>query len=293
MSSEQRILVTGATGRIGRQVVSQLLAEDVRVRALTRNPEAAGLPPAVEVVRGDFTDPATLDEGLEDVEAVFLVWTAPAGAVPAAVDRIAGQARRVVLLTSPHQTPHPFFQQPNPMAAMHAEIERRIKASGLGWTFLRPGMFAANALMWWASQIRAGDVVRWPYGDAPTAPLHEQDLAGVAVRTLLEAGYDGAEPVLTGPESLSQREQVATIGEVIGRPLRFDEMSPDEVRREWRAPAPVVDMLLNAWAAALGQPALVTSAVAEITGRPARTFREWAIDHAGEFRNSGIDPRAA
>jgi uncharacterized protein YbjT (DUF2867 family) len=280
----KRILVTGATGRVGRQVVSELLATETRVRALTRNPEAARLPPEVEVVRGDLTDPATLEECLDGVDAVFLLWTAPAGAVPAAIERIARHARRIVFLSSPHQTPHPLFQQPNPMAAMHAEIERLIEASGLGWTFLRPGMFAANALNWWAPQIRAGDVVRWPYAAAPTAPIHERDLAAVAARVLLDAGHEGSDYVLTGPQSLSQLEQVATIGEVIGRPLRFEEMSPEEVRREWRAPAAAVDMLLNAWAAAIGQPALVTSRVAEITGTPARTFRDWVTDHAEEFR---------
>jgi uncharacterized protein YbjT (DUF2867 family) len=280
----KRILVTGATGTIGRQVVSQLLATDTQVRALTRNPDAAGLPRGVEVVRGDLTVPADLDGCLDGVDAVFLVWTAPADAVPAAVDRIARQARRVVLLTSPHKTPHPLFQQTNPLAAMFAEMERLIEAAGVQWTFLRPGMFAANALSWWGPQIRAGDVVRWPYADAPTAPIHERDVAAVAVRALLEDGHDGAEYVLTGPESLSQREQVVTIGEGIGRPLRLEEISPEEARRELPFPAPALNMLLNAWAAAVGQPALVTSTVAEITGSPARSFRDWAIDHAEAFR---------
>lgn len=278
------ILVTGATGTIGRQVASQLLAMGAPVRAMTRHPDAAGLPSGIEAVRGDLTDPATLDRCLDGVEAVFLVWTAPAGAVPAAVERIARHARRVVFLSAPYQVPHPLFQQANPMARMHAEIERRIAASGLRWTFLRPGMFAANALSWWAPRIRAGGVVRWPYADVPTAPIHERDVAAVAVRALVEEGLDGAEPVLTGPEPLSHREQVAAIGEGIGRPLRFEEISPDEARRELPFPAPALDMLLKAWAAALGHPALVTSTVAEITGRPARTFRDWVADHAGELR---------
>jgi uncharacterized protein YbjT (DUF2867 family) len=280
----KRILVTGATGTVGRQVVSQLLATDVRIRALTRNPEAAGLPPGVEVVRGDLTDPTGLAGCFDGVDAVFLVWTAPAGAFPAALDRIAERARRLVLLTSPHRTPHPLFQQPNPLAAMYAEIERTIEASGLRWTFLRPGMFAANALSWWGPRIREGDIVRWPYAAAPTAPIHERDIAAVAVRALLEDGHEGAEYVLTGPQPLSQREQVATIGDVIGRPLRLEEISPDEARRELPFPASAMTMLLNAWAAAVGVPALVTSTVAEITGRPARTFRDWVTDHAEAFR---------
>ena len=166
------------------------------------------------------------------------------------------------------------------------QIERLIETSGLQWTFLRPGMFAANALRWWAPQIRAGDVVRWPYLAAPTAPIDERDIAAVAVRALCEDGHAGAEYVLTGPQSLTQFEQMSTIGRVIGRSLRIEEMSPDEARRELLPfmPALVVNMLLDAWAAAIGQPAFVTSTVAEITGAPARTFRDWATDHAAEFR---------
>ena len=168
---------------------------------------------------------------------------------------------------------------------MHAEIERVIEASGLQWTFLRPGMFATNALLWWAPQIRAGNVVRWPYAEAPTAPIDERDIAAVAARMLCEEGHGGEDHVLTGPQSLSQSEQVSIIGEVIGRSLCFEEISPDEARRDLlnMMPLPIINMLLNAWAAGLGQPAFVTSAVAEITGKAARTFRAWAIDHAADF----------
>ena len=109
---------------------------------------------------------------------------------------------------------------------MVEQIEQLIETSGLEWTFLRPGMFAANALSWWAQQIRAGDVVRWPHLAAPTAPIDERDIAAVAVRALCENGHAGAEYVLTGPQSLSQFEQVSTIGGVIGRSLRIEEISP-------------------------------------------------------------------
>lgn len=156
-------------------------------------------------------------------------------------------------------------------------------ASGLRWTFLRPGMFAANSLSWWAPQIRSADVVRWPYPAAPTSPIDERDIAAVAVRALLDSGHEGANYVLTGPESLMQSEQVDIIGDVLDRPLRMEEISPDEARHELGFPTPVINMLMNAWAAAIGQPALVTETVAEITGDPARTFREWVTKHAGEF----------
>jgi uncharacterized protein YbjT (DUF2867 family) len=280
-----RILVIGATGRAGRQVVSQLPAT-VAIRALVRNPLTAGLPPHVEVAHGDLSLAGTLDDCLDGVDAVFLVWTAPMAAVGPALERIVKNARRIVFLSSGYKVAHPFFQggQPNPVAAMHAEIERLIEISGGQWTFLRPGMFAANALWWWAQPIRGGDVVRWPYLAAPTAPIDERDIAAVAVRALCDDGHAGAEYVLTGPQSLSQLEQISTIGGAIGRSLKVEEISPEEARCELPFPAFVADMLLGAWAAAIGQPALVTSTVAEITGKPARTFLAWASDHAASFR---------
>jgi uncharacterized protein YbjT (DUF2867 family) len=278
----QPVLVIGATGRLGREVVTQLATAGVPVRALTRRPETADLPPNVEIVAGDLTVPESLDAGLRGVGSVFLLWTAAPATVPAVIERLASNARRMVFLSSPHQTPHPFFQQPNPMAAFHANIERLIADSGVESTILRPGMFASNTRLWWASQIQQGDVVRWPYAEVETAPVDERDIAAVAARALCEEGHAGGDYVLTGPESLSHAEQVRLIGEAIGRHLRFEEMSPDEFRRA--VPAAAADMLLNAWHAALGRPAYVTSTVEEILGSPARTFRQWAADHADAFR---------
>jgi len=281
-----RILIIGATGRVGRQILSQLPATGVRIRTLARNPHTTGLPPHVNVVRGDLTLPETLDECLDGIDTVFLVWTAPQAAAAPALERIAKHARRIVFLSAPLKTAHPFFQQPNPARALGEHVERLIESSGLEWTFLRPGMFASNALLWWAPQTRAGDVVRWPHLAAPTAPIDERDIAAVAVRALCEDGHAAAEYVLTGPQSLSQLEQISTIAGAIGRSLRIEEMSPEEARSECLAyfPALVANMLLDAWAAATGQPALVTSTFTEITGAPTRTFRDWAMDHAAEFR---------
>lgn len=219
-----RVLVIGATGNIGRQVVSQLASAGAQVRAMTRKPDAAGLPTQIEVMRGDLTFPDTLDKCLNEIDTVFLVWTAPASSVVPALDRIARHARRIVLLSAPIKTPHPIFQQPNPQRVMVEQIEQLIETSGVEWTFLRPGMFAANALGWWGPQIRAGDVVRWPYADVPTAPIHERDIAAVAVRALCENGHAGAEYVLTGPQSLTHAEQVSTIGQAIRRSLRLEEV---------------------------------------------------------------------
>src|SRR5256714_3725560 len=264
------ILVIGGTGTIGRQVLSQLVARGARVRAMARNPDAARLPAQVEVVRGDLTLPETLSGCLDGIDTVFLLWTAPASAVVPALERIAKHARRIVLLSAPIKTQHPLFQQPNPLRAIFEQIERLIEPSGVQRTFLRPGMFAANALSWWAPQIRSGNVVRWPYLAAPTAPIDERDIAAVAVRALCDDGHAGAEYVLTGPQSLSQFEQLSTIAGVIGRSLRIEEISPDEARRELLriGPLPAINMLLQAWDAAKGQPAHVTSTVTEIAGAP-------------------------
>jgi uncharacterized protein YbjT (DUF2867 family) len=280
------VLVIGATGRVGREVVAQLLEAGVPVRALSRRPEAAGLPAAVEVVGGDLTVPDSLEAALPGVGAVFLLWTAPPDTAPAVVERLRSHTRRVVFLSSPHKTPHPFFQQPNPMARFHADVERLIAAAGLESTIIRPGMFASNVQFWWGPTIREGDVVRWPHGAAETAPIDERDIAAVAARALHEDGHTGGDYVLTGPQSLSQAEQVSVIGAVLGRQIRFEELSPDEFRRETAGhwPAAVVEMLLAAWGATIGRPAFVTSTVSDVLGSPARTFRQWVAAHADAFR---------
>jgi uncharacterized protein YbjT (DUF2867 family) len=281
------VLVIGGTGNVGRHVVSQLNAAGAQFRVMTRNPDAAGLPSGVEVVRGDLTVPETLDPCLKDVDTVFLIWVAPPATAPDALQRIARHARRIVFLTAPLKTRHPFFQQPNPARDMAERIEGLIEASGLEWTFVRAGMFAGNARHFWGPQIRAGGVVRWPYLDAPTAPTDERDVAAVAVRALCEDGHAGAEYVITGPQSLTQAEQIHTIGRAIGRSLRVEEIPPQDAPAELLTAfgsAAVVNMLLNAWAAALGQPAFVTTTYAAVTGASPRTFLEWATDHATEFR---------
>ena len=288
-SRRDPVLVTGATGRIGRLVVDELLRMGTPVRALTRRLAQAALPAGVEVVAGDFTDPSSLDAALDGVASVFLVWTAPPATAPEVVARIAGRssspARRIVYLSAPFRTPHPFFQQPNPMRELHAEVERLLAATDMDVAIIRPGMFASNALHWWAPQIRAGDVVRWPYADVETAPIDERDVAAVAARVLADDRHSRGDWVLTGPESLSHAAQVHAIGNAIGRPIRFEELTPEEFRRQAEGawPPGVAEMLLDAWRAALDRPAFVSDAVREILGVPARSFREWAGDNASAF----------
>lgn len=269
-----KLLVTGATGNVGRHVVSQLAEAGLEVRALVRDPGRAGLP--VEMAQGDLTVPETLHPALEDVESVFLLWPAfTADGAAEVVEAIAKHARRVVYLSAN------VADEPG---THYHEIERLIRNSGLGWTFLRPGGFAANTLGW-AGQIRQG-VVRWPYGAASRSLIHEKDIAAVAVHVLTSGGHGGAAYVLTGPEQLTQAEQVRVIGEVIGREVRWEDQSPDEARDRlmaaWGDPAFVV-AALRTWEGFVAVPEPVTDTVERLLGRPALTFRQWAADHAADF----------
>jgi len=281
------ILIIGATGTVGRQLVSELLANTTnKIRALLRNPDATNLPSAVEKFRGDLTAPESLDPALQNVDAVFLVWTAPPATAPAVVDRIARHAHRLVFLTAPHQTPHPFFQQPNPLSAMLTGIEHHIESAPLRYSFVRPGMFADNCSEWWGPAFRNNEVVRWPLLQAPTAPIDKRDIAAVAAHVLTDPQPHGAKNyVITGPESLTQLQQLQIIADTINRPLRYEDLSADEARRALAAtfPLPAINMLLNAWTAAIGQPAYITNTVAELLGRPATSFRAWAQHSASAF----------
>jgi uncharacterized protein YbjT (DUF2867 family) len=156
----------------------------------------------------------------------------------------------------------------------------------LKWTILRPHAFAANTLRW-AEQIRAEGVVREPYGQAAMSLVHERDIAAVAVRALIQDGHGSAVYELTGPHSLTQAEQARVIGEVIGRPVRWEETSPEDARqrmltRGW--PPEAVDGILRAQAAMTAGPAPVTTTVQEVTGAAARTFRSWVAEHVHAFR---------
>jgi uncharacterized protein YbjT (DUF2867 family) len=283
--AQNPIFVTGATGNVGRNVVSILSDSGFHVRALTRNPDAAGLPDSVEVVRGDLSNPSALESSLEGVDSVFLMMRAFSAPIAPIVELLRKRTRRIVFLSSSAiQDELPV--QTNPIGKVHLEIEEEIKKTGLEWTFLRPGAFAANALTWWAPQLRSGDVLRWPYAAAAWAPIHERDIAAVAVRALTEDGHAGKRLYLTGGEVLTQAQQLRTIGGAINRTLHYEELSPDDARRQMSTSLPpfVVDRLLDLWAGMVEKPLPVTRTVEEITGAPPRTFQQWVLDHAGDFQ---------
>src|SRR4051794_12071822 len=268
------IFVIGATGKVGRPLVSGLLERDAVVRALVGDPDAAGLPNGVDMVPGDLSDPHGLTEDLDGAEAVFLLWPflTGDGAAPV-VDALARNARRIVYLSAEAAGRRP--------ESSWKTVERAVEHAAAEWTLLRPTGFAANTLMW-ADQIRKSGVVRWPYGQAARSLIDERDIASVAVRTLTEDGHVGARYVLSGPEALTQIEQAQAIGDALGRTVRWEELSREAAGEELAGKLP--DTALDTWAGFVEEPEVVSSTVEDVTGTPARPFRQWARDHAAEFR---------
>ncbi|MFE0424054.1 NAD(P)H-binding protein [Streptomyces sp. NPDC058953] len=282
--TQPRILVTGATGKVGGAVVAQLHAAGVPVRALVRG--EADFPEGVQAVRGDLGDPASLGTALEGVDSVFLVWPfLSAEGASDVIDAIGKHARRVVYLSSTGVGNEQ--EEPGEAITMfHTELERLIEASGLEWTALRPTGFASNTLGW-AEEVRTTGAVRAPLARLARPLIHEADMAAVAVQALTTDALLGARPLITGPELITQEQQVALIGDAIGRPVRFEEITLDEAAEQMKAagyPAELVEAIVPAQAEMLANPEPVNDEVERITGTPARSFREWAVDHAADFR---------
>ncbi|MFI0446049.1 NAD(P)H-binding protein [Actinomadura sp. 6N118] len=277
MTDDTKILVLAATGNVGRHLVTGLHAAGHAVRAVTRDPGRARVPAGVEVARGDLADPGSVEACLAGVGAVFLLWPLHTGdRLPAVLEAIARRAGRVVFLGTGGVPDLPFEKQ-----------DALVHGLGIESTVLRPTTFAVN-LLWWAGQIRAGDTVEGAYGQLPMSLIHEADLAAVAARALTSPGHDGATYTLTGPEVLTQAEQVRVIGETLGRPLRWRELTREQAYRRLLAddsfPDSFADVLLDGYAAMLaGPPPTLTTTVEDVTGSPARPLRRWVADHAAEF----------
>jgi uncharacterized protein YbjT (DUF2867 family) len=282
------IVVTGATGTVGRPLVALLKDRGVTVRAVTRSTAAGTLPAGVEPVTADLTRPESLAAALEGVSALFVH--------PRAVGENAGKllalaaeqgVQRVVALSATNVDDDPAYQPSRLNGDRNKEVEDAIARSGLPWVAVRANSFATNSIGMFGAQVRAGDVIRGPYANFAEALIHESDLAAVIAHALLNDDLDGRRIPVTGPQSLTHEELVAVIGEVIGRPLRFEEVPPEAAARGLVAHGfreAFVAALMARYARGAGQPALVTDEVEQILGRPARTFAEWVIDHADAFR---------
>jgi uncharacterized protein YbjT (DUF2867 family) len=268
------ILVTGATGRVGRHVVAGLRAAGVTVRALVRTPELAGFPPDVELAQGDIYDPDAVRRAAAGVDAAFLLW--PSYSAEGAEKIVPELPRRVVYLSSLNAA----------AGGVWGDVENLLRDAGSAWTFVRPSGFAVNAQTW-AGDFRTSDTIRLPYPDAGRSMIHERDIAAVAVVTLLDDRHIGRTYDITGPEVITLGEQVATIARTIGKPMRTEPLTGDAARQamlDQGADPSLAESAVTYWASLVDTPEPVTTTVPELTGHPALTFAAWAEEHATEFR---------
>ncbi|GAA3673643.1 NAD(P)H-binding protein [Lentzea roselyniae] len=241
---------------------------------MTRNAALARLPEQVEVVEGDLTRPETIPfDGVTGVHLLSNAGTDYAELLsgPELVRRAekAG-VRRITVLWSGYRSP----------------MEEAVTASSLEWTVLRPMDFMSNALVW-AESVREKGEVREPFAGARSALVHEGDIGAVAAAVLVRGGHGGRTYTLTGPEALTVPQQVAAISAATGQEIRYVEQSEDEARAEMLAagrPAEIVDVLLGWKRDMPAEGYTVVPTVEDVLGRPARSFAEWAKEHAGDFR---------
>jgi uncharacterized protein YbjT (DUF2867 family) len=275
------ILVTGATGNVGSEVVNALVEAGERVRALVRDPAKARLPAGAEPVAGDLNKPETFADALAGVSAVFLL--------PGYADlegllvrlRDAG-AERVVLLSGASAD---SGDMSNAVSRYMILSERAVRDSGLPWTFVRSKAFMSNALRW-VPQLATGDVVQVPFATVRTAAIDPYDIAAVAARALVSGEHAGRTYLVSGPQSLLPEDQVAVLAAVLGRDLRCEALNNEEARAEMEASMPVqyVDAFFNFYVDGALDESKVEPTVQEVTGRPPRTFDQWANAHADAFR---------
>lgn len=284
------ILVTGASGHVGGELTAQLAAAGHPVRALVREPgrPATGplAQPGVQLSLGDLNEPDTLAGSLAGVTGLFLLGGFPDMPGVLAQARAAG-VRHVVLLSSRSVM---GGDPGNAVVAMHLDGEAALRGSGLAWTVLRSSGFMSNTFEW-LPQLRAGDVLRGPWAEVPVAVIDPHDIAAVALTVLTMpelpgTGEEGHSIPLSGPEALRPADRARILGSVLGRPLRFEGQADAEARAEMSrtVPAKYVDAFFRFFSDGEFDDSPVLSTVGDVTGRPARTFKDWAMAHAAEFR---------
>lgn len=279
------ILATGATGNVGGELVSQLLDLNQPVRVLTRDPrKVAAWGDRVECAAGSFDQPSTLDAALQGVEQVFLMTSEVGAGHVEAMQKAARQAgvRHIVYLSSTGAN-HPALL----LGKWHHDREEVLRASGLSWTFLRPGNFMSNTLMW-AETIKTQGAVYFPGGEGRTAPIDPQDIAAVAALALTQPGHEGRIYELTGGELLTAAQQTEILSRVLGKPIRYVDVPPSAAREgmlKSGMPPIVADAVIEVFTFVRdGQVAQTTDTFEQVVGRKPRTFEAWCRDHTAAFQ---------
>lgn len=279
------IVVTGSTGNVGRPLVHELCAAGVDVRAVTRHPDGARLPPEVSVRQ-------SVGDALPGATAVFLNARALGdGLVDTVAQARRHGVRRLVALSAINVDDGLNRQPSRFIGDRNKEVEQLVVDSGLEWISLRPAQFASALANMWVTQVRDGDTVSGPYAGASSAPIGEADVAQVAAAALLTDDLVGRKITLTGPEALTNTQLVQAIGAVLDRPLHYREVPPDAVRRRFLDrgfPVEFADAYLAMQASTIDTPAVVTREVDVILGRAAQSWPQWVSAHRELFVE---DPR--
>jgi (4-alkanoyl-5-oxo-2,5-dihydrofuran-3-yl)methyl phosphate reductase len=286
-----RLLITGASGEIGRQVVKQLVRCGERPRIFVRDAMKAGalFGRDVEMTVGDFTDAAALSRALNHIDAVLCITAGPD--LARHDESVAGAARsnrvsRVVKLSS-------FDARVNVGTGVwHAAGEAAIRESGVPFTFVQPSGFMNNMLHW-APSVRTRGVVRSATGNGRIPFIHPRDIVDVIVQTLTTEGFVGEALPITGPEALSYAEMAERIGSALGKPVGFMGISMDEARRE-QAASGESDAVINAHLSIFqaiydGTLAQVTDTVERVLGRKAAGIDQWIAENVTAFEGGADD----
>jgi uncharacterized protein YbjT (DUF2867 family) len=284
------IIVTGATGHVGGELIARLAAEHQPVRAMTRRPHAMQAPPGVDVVYGDCDDPASLDAAFEGADRAFLMSAQSTGSAerPTHDLQLVRAAQRAGVRHVVKLSVYDGGRTGDALGAWHREAEGAVIDSGIDWTLLRPGRFMSNALQW-VPMIRRGDTVYIPFAHRPAAPIDPADVAAIAAAALTTGEHRNSAYQLSGPEVLTPVEESHILAATLGRSLRVVEPTIDQTRagmlRAGMTEAVVEAIVARALVGTDGAEVLPT--VERVLGRPATTFETWARNHAGAFLDAG------
>ena len=282
------IVVTGASGKIGRELLRLLAERDVGVKALSRHPPGDVQLPGVAWVAGNLADRRLLPGIFAGADRLFLLTGNAGDMVPLEKNAIAAAEEagvaHVVKLSALGASDH----SKSVIGLWHHNVERTLRATDLAWTILRPHVFMQN-LLDQRDSIRGEGKVYSPSGEARMAMIDTRDIAAVAAAALTESGHEGKRYTLTGPEALSYREATATLAEVLGRPLAYVAETDDEawhrLRRRGLPPWHIAAQLaLAGYQRQGGGTEIITGTIEEVAGRPPRNFVDFARDYAAAFR---------
>ncbi|MFD7663216.1 SDR family oxidoreductase [Streptomyces sp. NPDC059788] len=278
------IVVTGATGNVGRPLTRALAEAGEQVTAVSRH--AVAMPDGVRHVAADLAEPTSLTPALDGAKALFLLLSgdlhAP-DARPADIIALAAASgvRRIVLLSSQGVATRPL----GPTRVAMRALEDALRESGLAWSVLRPGGFASNALSW-AESVRTQGTVAAPFGDVGVPVIDPADIAEVAAACLLDDRHTGGVYELNGPEAITPRQQTEAIAAALGSPVRFHELTRDEAKAMMTQSVPeeLADDTLDIISAPNPAELRISPDVERVLGRAPHPFGDWVARHIAAFR---------